>query len=493
MKNRIAANWKKTVYYLARNGLKDTYYAMAERLAEREDYQYYEPQEAFLAEQRSRRWEEEPLFSILVPAYRTPEPYLREMIESVLNQSYERLELVIADASGDDSVERVVRKLSREDQNRRGESRVRYLRLSHNGGISENSNQGLKAVRGDYVGLLDHDDLLTPNALYEMVRKISIGKKMGQQIRLLYSDEDKCSEDRSRYYEVHRKKSFDLDLLLSNNYICHFLVMERELIQSLGFRKEYDGAQDYDLVLRAAARLLPEEKAIAHVPEVLYHWRCHSGSTAQNPASKQYAYEAGLRAVQDFTDRMGWKATAYHQKHLGFYGLRYEAELLDARRDIGAVGGRLLGKKHKLTKESGLGRYEGKCDFPGTGWRIVGGALDRRGKILYDRLPAAFSGYMHRAELFQEVQAVDLRLIRVRKECWELFEEATGVPYRTAPGEERFDDSTLPAGTDVLEMSFRLGLALWRAGYRVCWDPRWERRLPAGLRGIRGKGWKKSP
>ena len=374
------------------------------------------------------------------------------MVESVLKQTYPELELILADATEDDSVEKIVRKCMDSETERYGRQRIVYQKLERNGGISENSNEALKLAKGDYVGLLDHDDVLTPDALYWMVRQIEESTGAGRAPLLLYSDEDKCNQDRSLYFEPHYKTDFNLDLLVSNNYICHFLVMKRELIQKLGFRKEYDGAQDFDLVLRAVSEILPEEERIVHIPKILYHWRCHTGSTAENPQSKQYAYEAGLRAVQDMACRMGWEAQAVHLKHLGFYGLVYEPELLSVREDVGAVGGKLI-----------------------AGRRLASGAYDEDGNILYQNLPEGFSGYLHRGVLLQDAAAVDIRLISVRPQCHSLFERVVGVPYVTKG--EYFDWTVLPKDTYYAEVSCRLGEALRAEGYRVCWDPNRSRKL----------------
>ncbi len=460
------ANLKKTIYYLRRNGLKQTYYAVCERLeeAKKEPYQYKEIDGQTIADQRTHVFRVNPLFSIIVPLYRTPEKYLVEMIDSVLGQTYGRLELILADATEDDSVERIVREhyegeLIAHGQEQCALGRIRYCRLEKNGGISENSNRALEYATGDYVGLLDHDDVLTPDALYEMAMEIEERTLRGTVPELLYSDEDKCDQDRTTYYEPHFKADFNLDLLLSNNYICHFTVLKRELIQRLGFRKEYDGAQDYDLVLRAVSRIMEENKErmveefIAHIPKILYHWRCHTGSTAQNPQSKQYAYEAGRRALQDMAGRMGWSAEALHLKHLGFYELRYEPDLLTVRSDVGAVGGRLL--------------RDGE---------ICAGAYDREGRALYQGLKNGYSGYMHRGVLLQNVDAVDIRLIRVSSACSEVFRQAVGVPYVTG-ADGFFDRTTLSENADYQALSLRLGEALRSAGYRICWDPGLCRKL----------------
>lgn len=441
------ANLKKTIYYLRRNGLKNAWYAARERLEEQKMPPYFfvplKQGEAEKQRQDSKAFGV--TFSIAVPTYHTKEEYLRDMIDSVVSQTYPNWELILADASSDESVEAVVKTYQ--------DTRIRYIRLSKNGGISENTNQALEYVTGDYTGLLDHDDVLAQDALYEMAKVVEEGKERGIKPVLLYSDEDKCNGDRTEYFEPHRKEAFNLDLLLCNNYICHFMVFESSLIKELGFRKEYDGAQDYDLALRAVDRLLDRENQIIHISKVLYHWRCHEASTAQNPQSKQYAYEAGRRAVQDFADRHNIAARAVHMKHLGFYRLEYDKPVLQVRDDLGAVGGRLLN--------------HGK---------IVGGRLSEEGSIFYEELPASYSGYMHRAVLQQDAEAVDIRLIAVREECRKLFEQVVGVPYTTLPGQEFFDASTLPERTDYRAVSIALGKAIRAAGYRILWEPEFSRR-----------------
>lgn len=437
------ADVKKTLYFLKRNGWRKTWNAVRERLGERKQpaYEWVGPTEAELEAQRNH-WEREAFcvtFSIVTPAYRTAEAYLREMIDSLRAQSYPKWELILADATEDDSVERVVRTMQ--------DSRVRYFRLTKNGGIAANTNEALKHVTGEYVGLLDHDDILTENALFEMAALIEGSRRQGREIPMIYSDEDKCNGDRTAYFEPNKKEDFNLDLLLSNNYICHFLVMKGELIRKLGFRREYDGAQDYDLVLRAAATLPESGGTIAHIPKVLYHWRCHSASTAENPRSKQYAYDAGRRAVQDFVNGQGWNARVVESAHVGFYALNYEGDIFQSRPDVGAIGGRVVRKG-----------------------KIAGGRMTEDGNILYENLPKEYSGYMHRAVLQQEAEAVDIRNILVREECRELFQKITGIPYRAA-GAGAFDTSLLPQGCDVIKLSLEFCAALRKAGYRIIYLP----------------------
>lgn len=533
------ANIRKAWLYLKRNGLRGTYYAARERLAEeRQPYAYTAPDEAECARQREWSARESVTFSVVVPAYRTPERYLLELIASVREQTYPHWELVIADATEGDSVRDAVRKTAGEcllesaddgpeqapapsgsarcggsarsdgpvwcDGSARSDGpawssgpawrdgRIRYVRLKENGHISRNTNRAVAYASGAYIGLLDHDDLLTKDALFRMAEAVKAGGKPG----LLYSDEDKCSGDAKTFYEPHRKEDFNLDLLLANNYICHFLVMESALIRSLGLRSEYNGAQDYDLVLRAAGRLLPEESRIRHVPYILYHWRCHSDSTAENPGSKEYAYEAGRRAVQAFLAENGRvfagpeggsavrpageegaeaklpeaRLRVVHTAHRGFYRVEYPDGPLNARQDLGAVGGRVLSGK----RPAGGKVLSGKRPVGGkvlSGKRLIGGRMGEDGSLYYEGLPPFYSGYMHRAALHQDAEALDIRCIEVRPECRELFERAVGVPYRTAEGSGSFDAASLPAGTDYIEVSLRLSRALRQAGFHLLYLP----------------------
>lgn len=437
---------KKTIYYLRRNGLKSTLTAVRERLDSHLQPPYHReaPTEQELAWQR-RTAEQEGFavsFSIVVPAYRTPEAYLREMIASVCGQSYENWELILADATEDDSAAGIAESFADFSD------RIRCVRLPENAGISENTNAGLLLAQGEYVGLLDHDDILERNALFEIASVIEQAKKDGTSLKLIYTDEDKCDGGVKRYYEPNFKEKFNLDLLLTNNYICHFMVMERELMRELKLRKEFEGAQDFDLALRAAERLMDREEQIAHVPKVLYHWRCHTSSTAENPQSKLYAYEAGRRAVQDFLDRKGWPAEVRDTAHLGFYRIQYKKSPLEARKELGALGGRLIRRG-----------------------RTFSGRLSDTGDIFYRELPKDYGGYLHRALLAQDAEALDIRNIEVAASARGLFEKLTGTPYVTRPGSGVFDPSALPEDTDYIALSVQVGRELRRQGYRLLYLP----------------------
>lgn len=435
----ITANLKKTYYYLKKNGIMDTCVAVRERLYARTSplymagYNYVPVSEAELEKQRNTVFDMKCKFSILVPMYETKPEFAKAMIASVLAQTYSDWELILADASKTDIVKDLICgkekgavtndvEVLNEDgaHNYVEDSRIRYVRISENKGISENTNEALKYASGDYTALLDHDDLLTPDALYEMAVSIQNVKRQGIEPAFVYSDEDKCDTEAKIFYEPHIKLGFNWDLLLSNNYICHFLVMKTELIQKLGFRREFDGAQDYDLVLRAVLEKEPED-VILHVDKILYHWRCHDLSTAANPQSKLYAYEAGKRAVESALKAYMIKMhgaenvketvdcdkevngfyvnnvliRVVHTKHNGFYRVEYGSgtadEIFAVRKDIGIVGGPVV-EKNKIT--SGIIEEGGQCPYAG--------------------LSEKFSGYMHRMALQQDCNAVDMRNMVMR-------------------------------------------------------------------------------
>lgn len=467
MKNRILRidNVRKTINYLKKNGLAGTFYAAAERVQEEKkaDYRYLAPDAETLAKQRQETADAPCLFSVVVPAFETKEAHLREMIASVQAQSYARWELVIADASADDRVERTVRQLI----HKTGDLRIRYSRLSENRGIAENTNAGIALAKGEYIALLDHDDFITPDALYEMALAVQKGRREGRPPVLLYSDEDKYDEGAQTFVFPNKKKKFNLDLILSNNYICHLMAVEAGLMKRLKLRSDYDGAQDYDLVLRVVdslwqeGALTPQAARICHIPKVLYHWRSHRDSTAQNTGSKTYAYEAGRRALADFCAGRGLRVQVEHSLHLGFYRIVYESDLLDARQDVGIVGGRILDGKR----------------------RMFAGGYDEEGNCLYEGLPAHFTGgSTHLAVLRQDCASVDIRCMRLRKELQPLYSEITGLPYRekhlrVKEGREQkevriADVSGLTCDeAGYRRLSMALGEAVRRKGYLVVWDP----------------------
>ncbi len=232
--------------------------------------------------------------SILVPLYNTPEKFLREMMESVFTQTYKNWELCLADGSDDEHkyVEEICLEYMAEDK------RIIYKKLEKNEGISGNTNQCYKLATGDYIGLFDHDDLLHPCVLFEYARAIE-----EQGADYIYCDEATFTGDSiNNMITLHFKPDYAIDTLRANNYICHFSVFKKTLLQETElFRKECDGSQDHDMILR----LTSIAKKVVHVPKILYYWRAHAGSVASNINAKTYCIDSAKRAVSDHLRNYG--------------------------------------------------------------------------------------------------------------------------------------------------------------------------------------------
>lgn len=264
-----------------------------------------------------RSFPKQPKISIIVPCYLTPERYLIEMMDSVREQSYPNWELCLVDATPGDEVQQSVEKYQQKWQ----EERIVYRHLEENLGIAGNTNAGLEFASGDWIALLDHDDLLALDALYEIVKKINEDDAYGA----IYTDEDKVEEQKGElvHSQPHFKPDFSIDLLRSNNYITHFFCVKKSIVDEQGgFRSEFDGAQDYDFILRCTEAA----GKIGHVPRVLYHWRLHSSSTADNPLSKRYAYDAGQHAIEEHLKRCGEEGSVEQLKFFGFYRVKYQTK-----------------------------------------------------------------------------------------------------------------------------------------------------------------------
>ena len=425
----------KTVGVYKRYGLKGFCNKLNEKLSSpMRDYgkrvAEFLPAEEELRAQREHHFLVEPCISIVVPAYETKEQFLNELLESLENQSYDNWELCIADASSTDQVWRIIEERMGRYKETEHRYRIRYKRLKQNNGISENTNEGLKLVTGSYVGFMDHDDVLEKNALYEVVKVINVFPDAD----VIYSDEDKVSYDLKHHTQPHFKPDFNLELLRDNNYICHFLVVSRPLLDKIGgFRKEFDGSQDYDFVLRAV------EKAgrICHIPKILYHWRMHAASTAGDSDSKEYTFDAGQRALQAHFKRLGIDAVVEKRIEVGCFHIRYagkpetgpedyilllpdgvkpltadwKEELLACcmQKRVGIVGGKTVGTNGKVRQNGYI------CGKDGTV------------RPLFAGLPEKYKGYCRRAVLAQEVGAVSFAFAVIKKEA---FDRVGGVDER---------------------------------------------------------------
>lgn len=236
-------------------------------------------------------------FSILVPLYNTPRTFLVEMLDSVMNQTYEKWELCLAD--GSDAEHAYVGEVCEEYQRRAG-GRILYQKLEGNEGIAGNTNRCYAMATGEYIGLFDHDDILHPSVLYEYARAVN-----EQGADFLYCDETTFrSGDLNRMLTMHFKPDFAPDNLRANNYICHFSVFSRELMEGTElFRPKFDGSQDHDMILR----LTDNAQKIVHVPRLMYYWRSHAGSVASGIDAKPYAIEAAREAVAEHLRKHGYE------------------------------------------------------------------------------------------------------------------------------------------------------------------------------------------
>lgn len=272
------------------------------------------PKKGELNRQRNEKFSYMPKISIVVPLYKTQKKYLIQLIDSVMAQTYENWELCLSDGSGTNSpIERTLKMYEKKD------SRIKVVYNKKALQISENTNAALDIATGDFIAFSDHDDLLTPDALYECVKAIN----QNSEVEMIYTDEDKISMNGREHFEPHFKTDFNIDMLRSVNYICHLCMVKRSLYEKVGnLNSEFDGAQDYDFVLRC----VEHTKNIVHIPKVLYHWRAHKDSTAENPESKNYAFEAGKRAIEAHLERLGIPAEVTSRAEKGFYRVKYELQ-----------------------------------------------------------------------------------------------------------------------------------------------------------------------
>ena len=266
-----------------------------------------------LKRQRNTTFPEDIRISIVVPLYKTDKYLLKELVDSVLAQTYENWELCLSDGSGKDSP---IRKILEEYQKK--DSRIRVVFHEEQLRISENTNAAIGIATGNYIAFADHDDTLAEEALYQMAAEIS----RHPEAELLYSDED-VIDIKGKRLLPHFKPDYNPDYLCCVNYICHLVVVKRELLDRVGLlRKEYDGSQDYDFLLRCTENT----RNIRHVPRILYHWRSHEGSTAGNPDDKPYAVIAGEKALLAHYERLGIKAEVEYTGNPVVFRTRFAIE-----------------------------------------------------------------------------------------------------------------------------------------------------------------------
>ncbi len=264
---------------------------------------------ASFPDEERRRQEQETVFphmvkfSILVPLYNTPQEFLTAMLDSVINQTYGNWELCLADGSDDahNYVGQVCLEYQKEDKGRTGgKERIVYKKLEKNEGIAGNTNRCLAMATGEYIGLFDHDDIIHPSVLYEYAKVIN-----EQEADYIYCDETTFkNNDINRMLTMHFKPDYAIDNLRANNYICHFSVFYRHLLDGNElFRTKFDGSQDHDMILR----LTDKAKKVVHVPKLMYYWRSHAGSVASGIQAKTYAVDAAKGAVADHLRKHGFE------------------------------------------------------------------------------------------------------------------------------------------------------------------------------------------
>ena len=363
----------KALKYLRENGARDTvrkaqnWYRV--HFTDVNDYQAFlhrnRTSQAQLRDQKKTVFQRNLKFSIVVPLYRTPEKYLREMIQSVREQTYGNWELCLADGSGIQTQDEGVGKTQLTDiltEYSSMDGRIRFRTLPENLGIAGNTNAALDMAQGDYFVLADHDDTLAPDALFECASVL----EQYPETELLYSDEDKISFSGKKYFEPNFKPDFNPDYLYGTNYICHLFVFRKDFYDRFGgFRPQFDGAQDYDLILRYT------EKAenIRHMPKVLYHWRKNEGSTAADPEKKLYAYEHGAQALQEHWDRMGIPARVEMGEVYGTYHTIYQWPELKEQKPLISV--LVPNKDHAEDLKKCLESVESYSAYRNLEWIIV--------------------------------------------------------------------------------------------------------------------------
>ena len=412
---KIRNTIKKIGRYAERNGWEAAAFRLLEGVKESVDDRVYSEEMSMVPAAGNVEEEASDVYlSLIIPVCDPDIDDFAHLLDSLIQQSFTSFEVIIADGGSTGEAEDVI-KTYREDPGAGID--IKYYKLTENLGISGNTNEAIKRASGDYLTFIDHDDFLEADALSETVKKIREGALM------IYTDEDKYDGRSDRFLSPNRKGDFNLDLLFSNNYICHMLTVKRELVEKAGgFRSGYDGAQDHDLILRLS-EMIPREK-IAHVPKILYHWRITANSTSGNPDSKLYAYENGKRAVKDYFERRGIGAEIKDTAHMGFYHPDYRNAWTDNSKYLLFIDKKL----HPMTPEyeKCLGGYFARDEVGIVGARIIGKTgrtvsngyrIDQDGRKVpeYGKIDYRFSGYMHRASMTRETEAVSVHAFAIRK------------------------------------------------------------------------------
>lgn len=430
------------------------------------EYQKYLPDEQEIQKQWQTSFSLEPRISIVVPAYETNVVFLEQLIQSIKEQTYPDWQLCIADGSISDTVEKYI------DSHCRSEERIIYKHLRSNGGIAANTNAAIEMACGEYICFVDHDDILTPNALFEMVSALN----QHPEAEVFYSDEDKVSEDLNVYSDPHFKPDFNEKLLRSYNHICHLVMISRKLVDRVGMlRGEYDGAQDYDYMLRCT----DEAAEVIHVPKILYHWRICAGSTAGNSFNKTYAKDGGTKALESYLSKKKIRdAKVVSRVDSGSYQISYpvkdDAKVIMLRPEAGheeilnSVADYIVFVDENIELSDGWEQeLLGVLSLPEVG--MVGGKIIDGKKIVvnglysdneygiicgFENLSVYYRGYQKRAVLTQNVEAVSLRFAAVKKSVYERIAEIQNEKKESSKDNVSIEEASLWMGREI----WKLGL-----------------------------------
>lgn len=313
--SRLYPLWKANgSRFLARRLFRQGLYSVVNAQADATWYGQNTPTKEELARQKKAVFDYNPKISLVSAAYNTDLKLLRILIESLDEQSYDNWELCLADGSTNNKVRDYISKTYSDHP------KIKYKKLEQNLGIAGNTNEAIALADGDFIGFIDHDDTLRRDALFETVKALN-----EQEYDFIYSDEDKIIDEKGELGHLFFKPDFSPDYLLSCNYINHFSVVRKSVLDKIGLlRSEFDGSQDYDFLLRMI-EAVPAER-IGHIAKPLYHWRMTGDSTAQDPESKRWAFDAGKRAIQDYLDRNHKNAVVSDGPVLGTYRVDYHLE-----------------------------------------------------------------------------------------------------------------------------------------------------------------------
>ncbi len=460
MKTMSAAVVKKILSYGKERGIRSLAIKLKERLEYKKATDRYMKSHIInhdeLEAQKNTKYKRDTLISICVPLYNTKREYLEQMLRSVIDQSYPHWELCLADGSsgGYTYIEAIVKGI--------GDKRIKYKKLSVNKGIVENSNEACAMAYGEYIALLDHDDVLSPDALYYIKKEIDKGADF------IYSDEASFSRSVKKPDIIHFKPDFSIFDLRGNNYICHISAFKKTLFDAVGgFRQGYDGSQDHDLILR----LCEKATNIAHIPRVLYFWRVHPDSVAMDISAKPYCLTTGIRAVQSHLERMKIKAEVTNAaENASVYRVKYytnikPAVINDIENIKGVTNEYIIVVRPEITVSAdSLTEICRILQLEGVG--MVGGMVKEKGRIKYatlktegNRLVSEYEntsvlsdGYMKRLKYAQSAEALPCRFFGIRRSVLE------GMGYFN---EDMWEDDK------TVDMCRRLR----KCGYEIVFDP----------------------